>query len=923
MLSDITIRTRLIALSTFLLLVQACTDLYFMKTFAFTSGASIAADQALQQVGLVDGVKTKFYNLKANFDDVHYWVNSGPAPSAPDGILAAQRSLSQSFADLARYRPQDAADLEQAVTQYERATSNASAAYAQGQRGDGNADLSAARSTADRITDRLSRLTDDLAAQAVADQAQVLAINDHANSVSLAVVIAAILAGLLLTVAVLRSILDPLHKLVAAISGLTEGDLSIALPPSRDDELGLMTGALVLLREALIERQRLGEETERQRRRVIDAIESIGEGFTLYDDHDRLELCNTKFLELYPDLVDLVEPGTSFATVFKAAVERGGYDLGDRTKDEWVEERLAQRAQVVGLKERRYGTRTKSAGESQSNTRWMRVSEQHYRNRWIRVSERQSHDGDCVAVYTDVTELKERQVELERAKEEADRASRIKSEFLANMSHELRTPLNAIIGYSEILQEDALDRGEDETIPDLKKIENAGKHLLGLINDILDLSKVEAGKMDVYIEPINLPALVKEVEMMVEPLAAKNGNTLVIDCGPGLEVVSSDLTKLKQSLLNLLSNACKFTNRGTVTLRAERRVLEGGNYAEFTVSDTGIGMTEEQLGRLFNAFSQADSSTTRLYGGTGLGLAITRSLIRILGGDVTVTSRPGEGSSFVLTLPLDAVPSAVPTPADVADPQGASAGSALATILVVDDDPDARRIIGSCLAREGYRLIYASSGNEAIEIAARERPDVITLDVMMPQVDGWSVLVKLKADPELSRIPVVLVSHVSDRSLGIGLGAAAFLMKPVDRAQLVSVIREQHGDQSIHSVLVVDDDPGSVGITTYALEKLGYRPVHAENGRLALEWLDSNPAPSVILLDLLMPEMDGFEFLDRVRQHPVWREIPVIVLTAKALTEEERRLFAETARQVIEKGSGAHVELAEAVRSLLKPSVSA
>ena len=289
---------------------------------------------------------------------------------------------------------------------------------------------------------------------------------------------------------------------------------------------------------------------------------------------------------------------------------------------------------------------------------------------------------------------------------------------------------------------------------------------------------------------------------------------------------------------------------------------------------------------------------------------------------LTVTSRLGEGSSFVLTLPLDAAPSAIPTPAGVADPQGASAGSARATILVVDDDPDARRIIGSCLAREGYRLIYASSGNEAIEIAAREHPDVITLDVMMPQVDGWSVLVKLKADPELSRIPVVLVSHVSDRSLGIGLGAAAFLMKPVDRAQLVSVIREQHGDQSAHAVLVVDDDPASVGVTSFALERLGYRPAHAANGRLALEWLESNPAPLAILLDLLMPEMDGFEFMDQVRQQPAWRDIPVIVLTAKALTEEERRLFAETARQVIEKGSGAHVELAQAVRSLLRPPVS-
>jgi CheY-like chemotaxis protein len=499
------------------------------------------------------------------------------------------------------------------------------------------------------------------------------------------------------------------------------------------------------------------------------------------------------------------------------------------------------------------------------------------------------------------------------------------------MSHELRTPLNAIIGYSEILQEDAQDRGETDTIADLKKIENAGKHLLGLINDILDLSKVEAGKMDVYIETIDVPALLDEVRMMVEPLAAKNDNTLVIDRADDLRVMSSDLTKLKQSLLNLLSNACKFTKGGTVTLRAAPCALATGDGVAFTVRDTGIGMTDEQLGRLFNAFSQADSSTTRRYGGTGLGLAITRSLIRILGGDVTVTSRVGEGSCFSLTLPATAAPTeparlaAVPAPVqlDLTEPPGMPSGAALATVLIVDDDDDARRIIGSCLAREGYRLIYARSGREAIETAARERPDVITLDVMMPQVDGWSVLVTLKADPLLSAIPVVLVSQVSERSLGIGLGAAAYLTKPVDRAQLGAVIREQCGNRPARIVLVVEDEPDAAHLTEQALERLGYAPVHAANGRIALDWLERNPAPLAILLDLMMPEMDGFEFLDHVKLRPAWQDIPVIVLTAKTLTEDERRAFSESARQVIEKGSIAHVELAEAVRTVLRTPVTA
>jgi signal transduction histidine kinase/DNA-binding response OmpR family regulator len=921
MFGNMNIRARLVTLSTSLLLVQACTDLYFMRTLDSTSQASLAADQAVRGIGIVDEVKSGFESVRANFDDVHYWV-PGPGGSLSSEVrttmTAAQRSLDRSIDALANFRPDDAAVLRQSIARFESETERASVAYTGGNRVEGNNDLTAAHEEGDAIGRALGKLTDSLAGEAVANRAQVLAINARANIVSLLVVVGAILAGLAMTVAILRSILEPLRSLIAAIEGLTEGDLAVALPRRRQDEFGAMIGALVLLRDALIERRRLTDEADRHRRRVVDAIESIGEGFTLYDSQDRLELCNKKFIELYPDLVDLVEPGTSFSTVLKTAAERGGYDLGERPLHDWVEERLMQRAKSVGVKERRWNRPI----EHRENSLWIRVSEQRYRNRWIRVSERQTHDGDCVAVYTDITELKQRQTELELAKEEAERASRIKSDFLANMSHELRTPLNAIIGYSQLLHEDALDRGEEETIGDLKKIENAGKHLLGLINDILDLSKVEAGKMDVYIETIDVPALLREVQMMVEPLAGKNSNQLVIECAPDVVTIASDLTKIKQSLLNLLSNACKFTKSGTVTLRARRRVQVEGDFVDFTVSDTGIGMTEEQMGRLFNAFSQADSSTTRLYGGTGLGLAITRSLIRILGGDVTVNSRIGEGSNFILSIPVSA---AVPAPAlpETAEPGGASEDSALATILIVDDDEDARKIIGSCLAREGYRLIYANSGSEALEVAARERPDVITLDVMMPQVDGWSVLATLKADPELGGIPVVLVSHVSDRSIGIGLGASAFLTKPVDRAQLAAVIRAQCGEVPADLILVVDDDEDAVDMTEQALERLGFRTGRAGNGRLALEWLSVNPAPQAILLDLLMPEMDGFQFLERLREREDWRGLPVIVLTAKVLTEEERRLFAETARKVITKGAETQTELAAAVRSVLKSAVAA
>ncbi len=351
--------------------------------------------------------------------------------------------------------------------------------------------------------------------------------------------------------------------------------------------------------------------------------------------------------------------------------------------------------------------------------------------------------------------------ENERARGEAERANQVKSEFLANMSHELRTPLNAIIGYSQILQEDAEDEGNSSAVADLKKIESAGNHLLGLINDILDLSKIEAGRMEVFIEPIDVAALAEDVRLMVEPLAAKNTNSLTVACASDVGTMHCDVTKLRQSLLNLLSNACKFTDAGKISLAIGR----DGATIQFAVADTGIGMTPEQRARMFQAFQQADSTTTRKYGGTGLGLVITRSFARMLGGDVTVRSKAGEGSVFTLALP-DAPPALAPA-APESEPAGAPVAEASATILVIDDEAASRRILGSHLAREGYRVIYAGSGGEALEIARRERPDAITLDIMMPQVDGWSVLRALKEDPGLAAIPVVLVSMVADRGLGV------------------------------------------------------------------------------------------------------------------------------------------------------------
>jgi signal transduction histidine kinase/CheY-like chemotaxis protein len=497
--------------------------------------------------------------------------------------------------------------------------------------------------------------------------------------------------------------------------------------------------------------------------------------------------------------------------------------------------------------------------------------------------------------------------EAEKARAEAEAASRTKSAFLANMSHELRTPLNAIIGYSEILVEDATDRGDDTTIADLQKIQAAGKHLLGLINDILDLSKIEAGRMDVYLEQVYLTRLVDEVKTIVEPMVTKNGNKLVIECPPDIGSLRTDLTKLKQSLINLLSNAAKFTRTGNVTLRLSRAIgADGLSRVSFAVVDSGIGMNDEQIGRLFQAFTQADSSTTRNFGGTGLGLTISKHFCVMLGGSIDVASKPGEGSTFTIVLPDQALKHTTATRAafDESAGQAAPALSPSAmTVLVVDDDPIVHDVLTATLSKEGYRLMYAGDGVEALDIMRKTRPDVVTLDVMMPKMDGWSVLGAMKSDAELADIPVIMLTIVDDRTLGYSLGASEFMTKPIDRGKLVALLRRFSPAVRDGLVLIVDDDPDTRQMLKSTVEGEGLKAAEAGNGRIALDWLDRNPQPALVLLDIMMPEVDGFAFLERVREREDLAELPVVVLTAKDLTDGERNFLAERTILVLSKSA--------------------
>ena len=503
-----------------------------------------------------------------------------------------------------------------------------------------------------------------------------------------------------------------------------------------------------------------------------------------------------------------------------------------------------------------------------------------------------------------------------RAQDEAEQASRAKSQFLANMSHELRTPLNAIIGYSEMLQDDVEEMAPAEVRSDLNKIHASGKHLLGLINDILDLSKIEAGRMDLYLEGFPVRTLLDEVASTVKPLVEKNNNTLKVEAQDELGEVYADMTKLRQVLFNLVSNAAKFTTGGTITMRAYRPEDDGftGGHLVLEVSDTGLGMTAEQLGRLFQAFMQADASTTRRFGGTGLGLAISRHFCRMMGGDIRVQSAYGRGSTFTVSLPLKVkTRTSVYLPSLTLPPVTGDATGPL--VLVIDDDAGVHELMARYLRTEGFRTVFASSGKEGIEAAHLQKPDVITLDVMMPGEDGWSVLNAIKADPQLASTPVIMMTMVDDRSLGFALGAADYLMKPVDRQRLVGVLRRL-SNQNPADVLVVEDDEATRDMIRKVLEKEGCKVRQAPNGRVGLDMV-AQAKPDVIFLDLMMPEMDGFQFVAELGHTPGCGNIPVVVVTAKDITEEDRRRLNGHVEQILQKGAYDREQLLGKVREFV------
>ena len=541
-----------------------------------------------------------------------------------------------------------------------------------------------------------------------------------------------------------------------------------------------------------------------------------------------------------------------------------------------------------------------------------------------------SHAELLVLAMEDVTERRRAEGEVAKAKEAAETANRTKSLFLANMSHELRTPLNAILGFSEMLQEEADEQELHEFSEDLQKISTAGKHLLGLINDILDLSKIEAGKMELHLEAFEIASLIAEVASTIEMQVQKNDNTLEVCCAPNVGVMWADLSKVRQGLFNLVANAAKFTHQGKIKVEADRESMDGFDWMIFRVTDTGIGLSADQIVTLFQSFTQADASTTRKFGGTGLGLALTRRFCQMMGGDVTVHSALGKGSVFTIKLPATvmepiAEPAIAVKDARFVATDGVTPGStpeppAVGTcVLIIDDDPLQRDLMQRYLRKEGFSVCAASGGAEGLRLARELQPAAITLDVMMPEMDGWTVLTALKKDVVLQDIPVIMLTMVDDPERGFTLGASDFATKPVDRRRLSQILKKYTCLRPPCPVLIIDDDASIRALTRAMLEKEGCAVSEAENGIEALTSMQRE-RPSLILLDLIMPEMDGFAFAAEVRRHREWRSIPIVVLTSQDLTKDDRKRLNGNVETILRKQGDSMDELLGQVRDLLADS---
>jgi adenylate cyclase len=879
MLRRLNIRTRLLLVSALLIAVLLGTTLYLVRKLEQNA-------HAIVQTSELELRSDRAKAVSLAFGEYRYWVTDLAVSLLRQSELAAnaaRQKLNRQVEEVAGFQPDFAGKLQNELREFDKLAMQAVEEYTQDRRVIGNTFLARARQQSIAIESGISAFVDS--AHKAATHAREEALQDIARTrrVAWLTVVMALIGGVGVTMVVLASILGPLNRVVDAMRGITAGNLDTELPAPASDEIGAMARTLALFRESVVARSKIAAENEHQRNVLETALSAMSEGFVLFDKEDRFAVCNDKFGELYPALTDLTVPGTPFANIIQAVVDRNLVNLGNKSAQQWLAERIDQHRNPVGFVEYRYGPS------------------------WKRISERRTADGGTVAIYTDITELKQRQEELEAAMVQAKAASRTKSAFLANMSHELRTPLNAIIGITEMVMEDASEAGDREQTDRLVRVHRAGHHLLHLINEILDLSKIEAGKLELEYLNVDVESLIREVVGTAEPLAAKNGNRLQLDHGPALGKWITDPLRLQQIVLNLLSNACKFTTNGTITLSIRRDRITTGEELCIGVSDTGIGMTTEQVDRLFQEFSQADSGTTRKYGGTGLGLAISQRLCRMLGGEIRVKSSKGVGTTFFIQLrrnpQIEGEDEPVVLASDVSVVGGPANAAQLA--LVIDDDETVHDVMRRFLVREGFDVVTARNGEDGLDLARQVRPSIITLDVLMPGLDGWRVLHELKSDPSLANIPVVMLTIVDEARRGYTLGAWDYVTKPIDRSRLQQLLRRYRAMIKQATALVVDDDKDTRDWLRGVLVEEGWAVTEAENGLVALDRLGTatRAVPDLILLDLMMPKMDGFEFLEELRKNEKWKNIPVVVVTGADLRQDDRQRLNGSVLRVLQKVS--------------------
>jgi signal transduction histidine kinase/CheY-like chemotaxis protein len=511
-------------------------------------------------------------------------------------------------------------------------------------------------------------------------------------------------------------------------------------------------------------------------------------------------------------------------------------------------------------------------------------------------------------------ELEETNQELQIANLKIREADKLKSEFLANMSHELRTPMNAIIGFTKLVRRKSADLLPLRQQENLKRVEISANQLLSLINDILDLSKVESGKMSVNIMPFDLAPVVDTCFATVESMVKKGRVRLTKEMPNDLPKVLSDQDKLKQIIINLLSNALKFTEEGEVKLSAARQDAS----LNISVSDTGIGIPSDALEYIFDEFRQVDGSSTREHRGTGLGLSITKKLTLLLGGTIDVSSVEGNGSTFTVIFPL--IKMAQEAPAETvrtnAETRASVEVKGKKVLLTIDDDPNVLILLKQNLEEEGYYVVGAVNADEGIRKAKEIHPFAVTLDILMPRKNGWGVLSELKADPATRDIPIILLSIIDSKELGFSLGAFDYVLKPFDKEAIMAALKRIPGGPA-KRVLVVDDDPATVDLLTQILQDEGYQVKGTCSGEEALRTLNTAPQ-DIILLDLMMPEMDGFELIQRVKANPRWKDIPVIVVTAKDLTETDRRFLHQSVDKIIQKSGLGRENLIKEIQSSLR-----